>query len=150
MDLRKNIAHKTLFIMLGVVLPCFGIYSFFAGNNMTKLENYKLTATSTYGGDAYTGIQNAAADTSRNVVSLGNNIGTIMAFLGILLIVIGLILFIYGIMYPSNTQDSWQGNYVYDSSSSGNIDESRLETNSEYKEEKKSSKKAVSEEDDDD
>jgi hypothetical protein len=52
----------------------------------------RYTYQETYGGDAYTGIQNAAADTANNINSLGWNISDNFRYL---LIVIGLALIAY-------------------------------------------------------
>lgn len=66
-----------LSIILGFCMHCGGYY-------YTSLEKY--------GGDAYTGIQNAAAETSRNVYGLGQCVESGFKFL---LIVVGIIAICY-------------------------------------------------------
>ena len=75
----------------GVLMFFFGITSaFYCGGSYVPHE--------TYGGDAYTGIQNAAADTANNVDSLGgllSDVANATSFIGGLL-VIALGLFLLG------------------------------------------------------
>lgn len=60
--LRKNIVFGIAFIILGVISVIWGLTLGYIGN---------YESASYYGGDAYTGIQNAAATTANNVDSLG-------------------------------------------------------------------------------
>lgn len=60
--IRKNIGFGIAYIILGVISVIWGLTLGYVGN---------YESASYYGGDAYTGIQNAAATTANNVDSLG-------------------------------------------------------------------------------
>ena len=79
---------------------------------MTKAEKLytgRWTSHETYGGDAYTGIQNAAADTAGNVQSgnvILNDINKNVCFgLGSILIVIGLTLAAFAVAFLLGKKD---------------------------------------------
>ena len=59
----KNPIRAILFIIVGIVAICFAVNIADAG-----VGSYVMTHS--YGGDAYTGIQNAAAETGQNVKDL--------------------------------------------------------------------------------
>lgn len=115
MDSRKNLANKLTSILLGICLPIFGVIAIVLGNNMNHMATYNITESTKYGGDAYTGIQNAAADTSNNIRTLGNQfaniVGQIMIFLGIFIIVLGIIFLIRGIIYPTKSERKRERNF---------------------------------------
>lgn len=83
---------------IGVIL--LGIISFimasFTSNHGTFVSDKY------YGGDAYTGIQNAVADTANNINSLINAVNdtytNIMIFVGICLIISGSLCILYDIL----------------------------------------------------
>lgn len=79
----KNI----LFILVGIVSIGLSICCFNADTGQYVGENY-------YGGDAYTGIQHAAAETGQNVQDLAkltaNGFGSILLVSGLALIVVGI------------------------------------------------------------
>lgn len=85
-------------IVIGVVAIALGVVSFLK----TSENNYASYASKeTYGGDAYTGIQNAAATTANNVRALNYNLesmhNSIMFGFGSILVVAGLALSATGI-----------------------------------------------------
>lgn len=79
----KNI----LFILVGIVSIGLSISCFNADTGQYVSENY-------YGGDAYTGIQHAAAETGQNVRDLtkltAKGFGSILLVSGLALIVVGI------------------------------------------------------------
>lgn len=79
----KNI----LFILVGIVSIGLSISCFNADTGQYVSENY-------YGGDAYTGIQHAAAETGQNVRNLAKltakGFGSILLVSGLALIVVGI------------------------------------------------------------
>lgn len=83
-------------IISGILSVIFGISMF--GKEVGYHEN-----SSMYGGDAYTGIQNAAAQTANNVKALSEMVQTGFAFL---LIAIGLIAIFYFALQLSKKQSS--------------------------------------------
>ncbi len=82
----KNIMG-ILLMALALIAIVFGIIAF-------CLEDGSYAFTETYGGDAYTGIQNAAADTANNVRDLTRVVRTVGG-LGFLLT--GFVLFVVGL-----------------------------------------------------
>ena len=99
--------------VLAIILIIAAIASIILGiMTMTKAEDLytgRWTSHATYGGDAYTGIQNAAADTAGNVQSgnsILNSINENLCFgLGAILIVIGLTLAAVAIACLAGKQD---------------------------------------------
>lgn len=83
--IRKNIGFGIAYIILGVVSVIWGLTLGYVGN---------YESASYYGGDAYTGIQNAAATTANNVDSLGevvcSGLKGIMIVFGGTLITVGI------------------------------------------------------------
>ncbi len=81
------------FIILGVI-------AFIMGSNLTYYGSYE--STEKYGGDAYTGMQNAAAKTANNVNSLAetyrDSYSMFMTFLGITMVTSGVLCMGYNIM----------------------------------------------------
>ena len=82
---RKINGIAVVYLVLGIFSIMWGLSLSYGGSR----ESLK-----TYGGDAYTGMQNASVKTANNVESLGDTISK--GFKGIL-IVIGGTLFTYGI-----------------------------------------------------
>lgn len=76
-------------MLFGILIAVFGLVAFCLGLSSDYYGEYELSQT--YGGDAYTGIQNAAAATANNVYHLGDTIteiytGTMVALgLGMIL-----------------------------------------------------------------
>jgi len=70
------------FISIGLSIKCYSI------------KECKYTEESIYGGDAFTGIQNAAASTSKNVMELAEiekfGFGSILLISGLTLLTIGI------------------------------------------------------------
>ena len=75
-----------VFIVLGLIMSIMGIASTFTCDDYRTSYEY-------YGGDAYTGIQQAAADTSKNLCEIGNMLENFFnvtyIFVGILLVTVG-------------------------------------------------------------
>lgn len=87
--LKNNMKNKRLII--GISFIVLGIISIIWGLNITYTGISSLSET--YGGDAYTGIQNAASRTANNINELGN---TLCVGLKGILIVMGGAIIIYG------------------------------------------------------
>ena len=83
-------------IISGIISVIFGIIMF-----AKDVGSYEYSAT--YGGDAYTGIQNAAAQTANNVTALSKIAKTGFAFF---LIVLGLIAIFYFAMKLGKSGDN--------------------------------------------
>ena len=92
--------------IVAIILICVAVVSLALGIvSMTKISGHfytgKYVSRQTYGGDAYTGIQNAAADTAWNVEAgneILNKIYDAVCFgFGALLLVIGLALIGVGV-----------------------------------------------------
>ena len=87
----KIIASALLFVW-GIIIMFFGI-----SDNTSFYFYGNYTANETYGGDAYTGIQNAAADTANNISELGNaidySISKAYTWVGIIAMIVALYLF---------------------------------------------------------
>lgn len=87
--LKNNMKNKRL--ILGISFIILGIISIIWGLSLTYTGISSLSET--YGGDAYTGIQNAASRTANNINELGN---TLCVGLKGILIVMGGAIIIYG------------------------------------------------------
>ena len=61
--MKHNIIRSLVFIAIG-------IYAITLANDCNSFAELNYATRSFYGGDAYTGIQNAAANTSQNVAEL--------------------------------------------------------------------------------
>lgn len=103
----KNKAPKLFLVLSGIFLPIFGIIMIVYGamvHNSTG-DHFVFASASRYGGDAYTGIQNAAAITANNVRSFGevylDTTGMILIIIGSFLVVLGIIELICGITYKT-------------------------------------------------
>lgn len=82
---------KAFFTLNGIVSVVLSIICFIMGSGSYEIDI-------TYGGDAYTGIQNAAAQTARNVQSLAN----IVKFgFGSILLIFGITLILYAVFTGS-------------------------------------------------
>lgn len=80
--------HNIVLIVVGVISFTLSIVTFAKGQNLHVESKYE------YGGDAYTGIQNAAAGAANNVAVAGRNIGF---GIGSVLLVSGLLLIGFGV-----------------------------------------------------
>ena len=85
--------------LVGLALVILGIFAL----TLNSVDYYgKRTERTSYGGDAYTGIQNAAADTANNVNQLGNTIAEShskqMTFVGTSMIVFGALTIVYDLL----------------------------------------------------
>lgn len=89
---KKNIFLGILYITMGVVAIIWGLQLNYYGN---------YSMESTYGGDAYTGIQNASSKTANNINELGDMLCT--SFKGILIVMGGTIM-LYGISTVSKKE----------------------------------------------
>ena len=87
----------------GILAIIFAIVVFSGGGGgVSNMDTGTYTSYNYYGGDAYTGIQQAAADTARNVQSLARIVrtgfqGVSGAGLGYLLLIIGFALIVYSL-----------------------------------------------------
>lgn len=88
-------AASILGMVSSVISFCLGVYLYLLPFYSGSYVNFEK-----YGGDAYTGIQNAAADTANNILCLNE---TIQIMFGILLIVIGLLSFSYFLLQLANS-----------------------------------------------
>jgi hypothetical protein len=101
---KKAKAFKVVKIIVASLLIAMGIILFYIGfDEIYYSSNY--TSYETYGGDAYTGIQNAAADTARNVDNLGDLIEEsteiFFMFTGIIVVLVGVLLLLKYIEQPA-------------------------------------------------
>ena len=84
--MNKKVA-KIAFVLIGVLALVLALISFTAEVGFSESDNR-------YGGDAYTGIQYAAAQTARNLVAVGEmlqkGIGSILVVHGLAFITIGI------------------------------------------------------------
>lgn len=92
-NLNQAVNENIFKLIRSIIFIGISIYGFNASNNMFFYgEKVRDTA---YGGDAYTGIQNAAAATARNINMLGDLISkaasSFFIIVGIILIAIGII-----------------------------------------------------------
>ena len=79
--------------IISALIIIFGIIVFILGLSETFDFYGYYTYYETYGGDAYTGIQHAAADTSKNL----NNIGYLLEdFLNLLFVCGGVLIILFG------------------------------------------------------
>ena len=100
--MKKGVAEKILAIgitLVGVAAIVFGILCWSYWNSYSY---YGISVRyETYGGDAYTGIQNAAADTANNIKALigliGSSTSTLINYMGYLIFTIGALLFVVSI-----------------------------------------------------
>ena len=78
--------RATLLTIIGILSIIFGIVCF-------NMDEGRYEMSSSYGGDAYTGIQNASANTANNVQVLTKNVNKGMGFMlliaGMSLIAVG-------------------------------------------------------------
>ena len=92
--MKKSFA--TLFLLIGILSVILSFVAF--GSDVGYFEYNE-----TYGGDAYTGIQNAAAQTARNVKFLAE---AVTFSSGSILLVIGLTLIVYGLKKLLSAEDT--------------------------------------------
>lgn len=89
---KKNKGVGIAFIILGIVSIVWGL-----GLTYTGIPSINQT----YGGDAYTGIQNASSRTANNINELGN---TLCAGLKGILVVMGGAIMFYGVSIMSKKE----------------------------------------------
>ena len=86
-------------LLAGIALIALGVLSFIFIDYAYYFSSYE--DNNTYGGDAYTGIQNAAAQTANNVNNVGNLLEDMYfverLYTGIVFVVAGSLLSIYDI-----------------------------------------------------
>lgn len=83
-----------------VILILIGIISLFLSFKCYTIDDLDYESRSMYGGDAYTGIQNAAAMTSKNIKELAS----IVQFgFGSVLLIMGLTVLGFGLTMPLGT-----------------------------------------------
>lgn len=70
--------------LLGVLFLLIAVLSLFFAFNCFGMYSGGYESNETYGGDAYTGIQNAAAQTANNVQFLNQNITTAFGYVFVL------------------------------------------------------------------
>ena len=84
-----------------ILLIIIGALSIFLGSDILGMNTGNHVGNQEYGGDAYTGIQNAAAQTANNIQYLNRSLeefATLMAnWMGFLLITIGTLLLVVGV-----------------------------------------------------
>ena len=90
-NVKIKIVSSALICLLGLIIAVLGLTDSIGGYYSGRYTSYE-----SYGGDAYTGIQNAAADTAVNVNYLGDSIsyciGQAYILGGILIALVGLYL----------------------------------------------------------
>ncbi len=98
-----KIIRSTVFIVMGVIslIGCFNIY--FDG---------WYSSHETYGGDAYTGIQNAAADAADNIIELGRLLQNSMKFIFAIAAVFFIAFGVLGIIEVIMARKRSDGKYV--------------------------------------
>lgn len=84
-------------VIVGIALVVVGIYAL-AGIDITSVSGTAAVRNQSYGGDAYTGIQNASAAAATNAANAVYLLEDGLLGLSKLLCVIGLVLIIMGIM----------------------------------------------------
>ena len=89
-------AASILGMVSSVISFCSGVYIYLS----LPFYGWGYVNSEKYGGDAYTGIQNAAAYTANNIWRLNHAIQTMF---GILLIIIGLLSFSYFLLQLANS-----------------------------------------------
>ncbi len=97
----KKIAAKGL-LLTGIIAIILAIVCWHKGNNVDDyLHMGRAISPETYGGDAYTGMQNAAAQAATNLYFLNGNLAYVMEgmydCIGYVLFTIGLIVFFVGV-----------------------------------------------------
>lgn len=104
----KKIFNYTL-IGIGVLSIIFAILCFVLNG---EYDYGSFVGWETYGGDAYTGIQNAAATTANQVLRLNENIETLANCIkigfGFILLIVGVLLIFYGIQKLLSEQNKKQ------------------------------------------
>ena len=89
---------KNFKLIIAIVIVVMGIYSIVLGIENSRYYGGFETET-VYGGDAYTGIQNASAQTANNVANVGYFLSgryeDTMVFIGVGLIVSGGLVLLY-------------------------------------------------------
>ena len=99
MKLKNNLI-TTMYFALAIISIVFAIICLTAD---VYSPRYIYTFHESYGGDAYTGIQNAAADTSQNIIGLGLELGNLIKdCFGLSFILVGLIFVVLAIKSISN------------------------------------------------
>ena len=92
LNLAKSIGITTaiLYLICGLVVMGIGVYQICSRetpSQVTERTNYAY-----YGGDAYTGIQHAATDTSNNTIGVVRGVYDLNANVCIVIIVLGLMI----------------------------------------------------------
>ncbi len=87
-------------VVISIACIGLGIYAFTVATNIDSEGTFgTYVETEKYGGDAYTGIQNAGADGANNVRAFGRHLTTeieyIMRFVGVTFIVGGVVVLLY-------------------------------------------------------
>ena len=98
MEKNINKLFSKILVAIGVVAVVFAFICFFA---KVDYDYGSYTSMHTYGGDAYTGIQNAAANTGNNIRYLNQNLEdmtkSLQVCFGFVLLVTGLIVLWIGL-----------------------------------------------------
>ena len=92
--------------IIGIGLFAISLISFIFAFQCFGMDDGLTTYYQSYGGDAYTGIQNAAADTARNISLLTRNVNTISAYLFILLGLFSALMGLKKFLFDSKKTDS--------------------------------------------
>ena len=99
--MEKGLAKKILAIGIMVVGLAAIVFAIICWSSSIYFYEGSSVRFETYGGDAYTGIQNAAAQTANNIQYLNRSLeefATLMAnWMGFLLITIGTLLLVVGV-----------------------------------------------------
>ena len=96
---KTDLIFSIAIIAVGVLAIVFAVLSLFSGsNNSLYTMDFER-----YGGDAYTGIQNAAARTANNIYHLNKNLISMFSIFGYGLMVVGLLVVLYGAKKLLNT-----------------------------------------------
>lgn len=88
-------------LVVSIVCIGLGIYAFNVANDIESQRATDSTEVDKeeYGGDAYTGIQNACAEGANNVLALQKSIAmeiqSVMSFVGVTFIVSGIVVLLY-------------------------------------------------------
>lgn len=98
------------------LLCAVGIISIALSIKCFSIKDLDYETKSAYGGDAFTGIQNAAAITSKNVKELTS---VVQFGFGSLLLVNGLTLLVFGLTSPIQKNESENTKVVENTSSTG-------------------------------
>lgn len=90
---RKNInIKKILSLTINIIGILTGIVTAILGFDFKNRFFFSYADMNTYGGDAYTGIQNAAATAANNVVILGSMVERAVS---IILVILGILIVLY-------------------------------------------------------